>query len=89
MNPFRAADWNIPVKTVKDLAENPFDGNLVHYKEWHDAMRDHLLSANQGYGRLMYELERLKTPITMAEIQRNPWAIQGLNLDLLWATRQL
>ena len=56
----------ISVKTVRDLAEAPYDGDINKYREWHDLMRDHLLGSNQGYGRILHELSQRKVPLTMA-----------------------
>ena len=89
MSTWKPSEWVISQKVVKDLSDSPFDGNLVHYKDWHDLMRDHLLSTNQGYGRLLYELERVQVPLSMQVLQNNPYAIVGLNADLVWLTRQM
>ena len=89
MSPWKPTEWTISTKTVKDLSDHPFDGNITHYKEWHDMMRDHLLSANQGFGRVIYEVEKTTFPLTMDILQSNQYAVVGLNCDLLWVTRQL
>lgn len=40
--------------------------------DWHDSTREHLLGANRGYGRILFELERTKEPITMAYLYATP-----------------
>ena len=40
------------------MSDEPFGGDIMKFREWHDLMRDHLLGANQGYGRIPYELEK-------------------------------
>ena len=72
LSPFNCTHWTIPVKVVKDLSDAPFDGHLGNYRDWHDQIRDHLLGANQGYGRILYEVERASQPITMAQLHRDP-----------------
>ena len=89
MTTWKPSDWVISTNVVKGLLDAPFDCNLVHYKDWHDLMMDHLLSMNQGYGRLLYELERVQVPLTMPTLQNNPFGINGLNADLVWLTRQM
>ena len=64
MTPFKQQDWNISYKVIKDLADSPFSGDILAYKEWHDLMRDHMLTAKQGYGRVLWEVEREKMPLT-------------------------
>ena len=78
----------IPLKTVKDLTDSPVDGTLEKYKEWRDLMREHLLGSNQGYGRIIYEVEKRRDPILMAGLQANP-IMDGMTCDLVWITRQL
>ena len=87
-NPFVPAQWSINPKVSKELADSPFNGDLHMYKDWHDLVRDHLLSANQGWGRVVYEIEREPSPLTMARIEQQPW-INGMTCDLMWLTRTL
>ena len=89
MAPFRTAEWTISSKIVKDLADSPFDGNIVNYRDWHDLMRDQRLSANQGYGRILYELEQQVEPLYMNTILANPYPIRGFNCDIAWITKHL
>ena len=56
MTPWNPRDWAIERKVSKELDNNPSDGDIAHYKEWHDNLRDHLLGSNQGYGRVLYEI---------------------------------
>ena len=86
--PFVPSQWSINPKVTKELAENPFGGDILTYKDWHDMVRDHLLSANQGYGRLIYELEREKVPLSMARLQTYP-TVKNMTVDLPWVTRTL
>ena len=81
-------NWTIPLKTAKDLTDMPFDGDIGEFREWRELMRDHLLGANQGYGRIIWELENCKEPVTMNVLHANP-TLPGMNLDLVWITRQL
>ena len=86
--PFKQSEWSIDRKVVDDLKNNPFDGDLSKYRDWHDLLRDNLLGSNQGYGRVIYEIERETHPIPFARIQANP-TMPGMSCDLLWITRQL
>ena len=51
-------------------------------------MRDHLCSANHGYGRIIFETEREKLPLTLERIAFQPY-LKGMSADLNWITRQL
>ena len=51
-------------------------------------IRDHLLSSNQGYGRILYELEREKDPMCMARLAAHPF-LAGMTCDLSWITKSL
>ena len=75
-------------KASKDLEAHPFNGDILHYKEWHDLMRDHLLGSHQGYGRVLFEIERSQEPLTMDFIMRNPY-IAGMNVDMTWITKSM
>ena len=54
--------WSINPKVSKDLADTPCNGDILNYKEWHDLLRNHLLSANQGYGRITKSSNTRKCP---------------------------
>ena len=44
--PFKSSECVINQKAIKDLSKHPFNSDLMNDKEWHDLMRDHMLSAN-------------------------------------------
>ena len=85
LNPFKTSEWVIGPKVIKDLAENPFNNDILVYREWHDLMRDHMLSTNHGYGRILYEIEREALPLTLERIQAQPY-LPGMTADLNWIT---
>ena len=86
--PFKAADWTIGLKVAKDLTDGPFDGDILRFKECYRLMRNQMLTTNQGYGRIIYEVERENFPLTFERLQAHPY-IPGLAVDLNWVTRHL
>ena len=88
LSPFKPAEWTISPKVIDDLQNLPFDGDMLKHKEWHDLMRDHMLGANHGYGRILFELEREKFPLSFERLQRHRY-MEGMSADLLWITKQL
>ena len=38
MEPFKPNDWVISLKTIKDLNESPFSGDIMKYRDWPDLM---------------------------------------------------
>ena len=88
LNPFKPNEWTIGAKTVKDLSNAPFTGDITTYKDWHDLMRDHLLGTNQGYGRVLYEIEKATMPIHMSYLQNNPNSLAGMTCDMVWISGQ-
>ena len=55
--PWNHKDWVIHHKVSQELEDNPFDGDIHHYKELRDNIRDHRLGCNQGYGRVVWQIE--------------------------------
>ena len=51
-------------------------------------MRDHMLSANHGWGRGLFETEREKFPVSFERLAAYP-NLAGMTIDLNSATRQL
>ena len=88
ISPWNHKDWVIHHKVSKELEDNPFDGDIHHYKEWRDNIRDHLLGCNQGYGRVLWEIEHCKFPLSMRFLEANP-TLAGMNIDMTWITRSL
>ena len=64
MTAWNVNDWKIDRKTAKELQDKPFDGARDKYMDWHELMRNHVLSTNHGYGRLIYEIEQQMIPLT-------------------------
>ena len=87
-SPFKQSKWAISPKTTEDLKNNPFSGDISSYQEWHDNMRGHLMGANQGYGRLIWDLEHEQLPLPSNRLAAHPY-MPGLPCQLLWVTRQL
>ena len=88
LTPFKPSEWVISTKVIKDLNDAPFDGDMFKYKDWHDMLRDHLLAANHGYGRILFETEREPNPLTFSRLQQQP-KLNGLNADLTRITTNL
>ena len=87
LTPSKPSDWTIGLQTTKDLAEHQFNGDILAYKDWRDRMREHFISTNHGYGRIIYEVEREKLPLSFVRIAFQPW-LNGLSADLNWITRR-
>ena len=87
MSPFWPQHWQINPKVCKELADTPFDGSPLSFKDWYDNIRDHLLGTNQGYGRVLYEIQREPMPLT-AERPKYTYS-GGLNVNVMWITSAL
>ena len=74
-------------KAGPELSKFPFDGNIVNWLDWRTLVRNQLLSVNQGYGRVIFETEREKSPLTFARLAT--CNLPGLNVDLSWISRAL
>ena len=57
-SPWRPQDRVISFKVCKDLSEFSWNGDMLKYKEWREMLRDHLIGTNQGYGRIVHEIEQ-------------------------------
>ena len=81
--------WTIRVKVNKDLQQNPYDGTGLKHRDWPANIVNHLLSSNQGWGKVTWLVQRLKEPITynlLAATNRNG---TGLSVDWVWLARAL
>lgn len=88
LSPWNPRDRVIDKKVSKELGNSPFDGDILHYRKWRDNMRDHLLGSNQGYGRILHEIESGTTPLTMEYLaQKNN--LRGMFIDMTWITKTL
>ena len=85
---FKASEWTIGLKVMKELADHPFDGDILKFRDWRELMRDQLITVNHGYGRVLYELENEKFPLSFARIARRPF-LNNLNVDRNWVTRHI
>ena len=61
---------------------------MLKYREWRELMRDHLIGANQGYGRSMHEIEKYKTPLTLQYLHANNY-LPGMDIDMTWIAKSL
>ena len=58
------------------------------FRDWWDLIRDHLLSANQGYGKVLFELQHEPHPLTFERQKLYP-TMKGLSAQLLWVSNAL
>ena len=56
-------DWIINPKGLSK-SMRPFDTNSQHYKTWRSRVVDHLMSSNQGWGRVLELTEMQISPLT-------------------------
>ena len=83
LTPFNPKDWMIDRKASAELAKYPFDGNISNLLDWRMMIRNHLLSVNQRYGRIVYYIEKENYPMPFQRLaieqinawQRKPWPI--------------
>ena len=66
----------------------PWNGDMLKYREWRELLRDHLLGTNQGYGRILHEIEKYRTQLSMNYLICRR-SLPGMNIDMLWITKQL
>ena len=50
-------------------------------------MRNHLLSLNQGYGRIIFEIENERNPLPFERLSRG--SVSSMQVDLPWIARAL
>ena len=86
------AEWD-PFKCItnpkvdKDLASHPFNNVMSSYADWAAHMSNHLIGCNQGYGKLLHWIQRVKQPLTYAVLRGTQ--IPGLQVDLIHLARSL
>ena len=69
---FNFKDWAITQKGIsKSLT--PFDGNAEHYPTWWSRVKDHLLTCNQAWGRVLELVEQHRSPLTKARLAAIPY----------------
>ena len=56
------------------------------YADWSANMFNHLLSCNQGYGKIIWLNQQEKVPITYDRMTNG---IPGIHVDLVWIARAL
>ena len=62
--PWNEKDWTVGEKVSREL--KAFDGQITHYSNWRNRIRDHFITSNVHYGEVFDLIEKNKTPITMA-----------------------
>ena len=60
---FDFKDWVINPKGLSK-SMRPFDNKSEHYKTWRSRVVDHLMSNNQGWGRVLELTEMQRSPLT-------------------------
>ena len=78
--PFLLKNWFINSKTPK-LFEH-FNGKAENYKTWASRVKDHLMSSNLSWGRLLEVVEGEKAPLTKVRLA-TIGGVDGVQLDLL------
>ena len=58
------------------------------FKDWYELVRDHLLGANQGYGKILYETQNEMVPLSFQRLRANPH-MRGLSCNLMWIASTL
>ena len=83
--------WEIKQKVGKDLANHPFANVMKDYADWSMNMTNHLISCNQGYGKILHHVHKEKTPLTYERLRSThaSGGFPGLNVDLIWVARAL
>ena len=76
---FNLKDWLINSKTPKSF--EPFSGKPEGYKNWASRVKDHLMSSNLAWGRLLEVAERDRYPLTRARLASMA-GIDQADLDL-------
>ena len=71
----------------KDLLSNPFDGTSSKYKDWAANVVNHLLGSNQGYGKILWLIQRESEPVTYHRLIST--RVTGLMVNWWWLTRAL
>ena len=77
---FVLKDWFINPTTPKTFEE--FRGKPEQYLNWASRVKDHLMSTNLSWGRVLEVIEKEKQPLTKIRLAGIP-GIDEANLDLL------
>ena len=56
---------------------------MMAFRDWWDLIRDHLLSANQGYGKVLFEIQHERVPLHFNRLKTFP-TMRGLSANLMW-----
>lgn len=78
-------DWIIE-KLPKTLSQ--FNGRIGTYQTWYDSIRDHLISSNEGWGRLLDLVEHERPPRSMQRL-RDMQTVDGCPMDMIFNATQL
>ena len=85
--PWDVTKWTIKDKVNKDLLANPYDGTGPKYRDWSANVINHLLSSNQGWGKVMWMVQREREPLTYQRLATTNYEDTGLQLDWVWIAR--
>ena len=87
MGDWNEKDWTIDRKVSAELAKNPFNGDITAWADWKAMIRNHLISCNQGWGRVIHDTEMEKLPLTFERLSQ--LHLRGMNVNLNWLTKTL
>ena len=85
--PFDVTHWKIREKINKYLQNNHFDGTAAKYKDWASNVVNHILNSNQGYGKILWLLQRETEPVTYQRLATTN--VPGLQVNWFWISRTL
>ena len=85
--PFDIGHWIFKEQVSKYLQNNAFDGTGAKYKDWASNVVSHLLSSNQGYGKVLWVAQREREPLTYQRLA--VMNVSGLQVNWPWLTRTL
>ena len=71
----------------KHLHCNPFDCTVRKYRDLASNVVNHLLSSNQGYGKILWVAQHDRAPITYERL--TTMQVPGLAINWFWITRSL
>ena len=78
-SPWNERDWTIDRKVPQELSKSPFNGSIEEWADWRNMARNHLLTCNQGYGRIVFEVEQERAPLTFQRLANQ--GIVGMNVN--------
>ena len=73
--------WVIKDKVNKDLLASPYDGTGPKYRDWSANVLNHLLGCNQGWGKIIWLVQKIKDPLTYEGLANTTYAQTGSSVS--------